>query len=270
LPRFAANLSLMYTEHAFLDRFEAAAADGFEAVEFLFPYALDPAAVAGRLQRHGLRQVLFNAPPGDWDAGERGIAALPGREQEFRQGFIDQALPWARALGCPRVHVMAGCVAEGVPREAMEETFRRNLCWAAPLAAAQGVQLLVEPLNPRDVPGYLLQRQEEAHRLVAALGEPNLKVQMDLYHCQIVEGDLAMKLRRWLPTGQVGHIQFAGVPDRHEPDEGELSYPYLFGLIDALGYEGVVSAEYRPRAGTSQGLGWFRGWKALRADTGLK
>jgi hydroxypyruvate isomerase len=262
LPRFAANLSLMYTEHAFLDRFEAAAADGFEAVEFLFPYAFDPAEVAERLRRHGLRQVLFNAPPGDWDAGERGIAALPDRVQEFRRGFTGQVLPWARALGCPRVHVMAARVPEGAPREALEETFRSNLRWAAPLAAAQGMQLLVEPLNPRDMPGYLLQRQEQAHRLVAELGEPNVKVQLDLYHCHLTEGDVAGHLRRWLPTGRVGHIQFAGVPDRHEPESGELDFPALFGLIDELGYQGVASAEYRPRAGTSQGLDWFRQWRA--------
>lgn len=265
MPRFAANLSLMYTEHAFLDRFEAAAADGFDSVEFLFPYAWDPAEVVQRLQRHGLRQVLFNAPPGDWDGGERGIAALPGREQEFRDGFTGQVLPWARALRCPRVHVMAGCRPAGVPREALENLFLENLRWAARLAAAEGIELLIEPLNPRDVPGYLLQRQEDAHRLVQTLGEPNVKVQMDLYHCQVTEGDLAMKLRQWLPTGRVGHIQFAGVPARHEPDVGELNYPYLFELIDALGYGGVASAEYRPRAGTSEGLTWLRRWKADHA-----
>ena len=265
MPRFAANLSLLYTEHPFLDRFAAAAADGFDSVEFLFPYAFDPAEVAQRLQRHGLRQVLFNAPPGDWDAGERGLAALPGREREFRDGFVNQALPWARALRCPRVHVMAGCMPAGLPREALENLFLDNLRWAARLAADEGVELLIEPLNPRDVPNYLLQRQEEAHRLVEALGEPNVKVQMDLYHCQVTEGDLAMKLRRWLPTGRVGHIQFAGVPERHEPDVGELNYPYLFELIDALGYTGVASAEYRPRAGTSEGLAWLRRWKVEHA-----
>ncbi|WP_066331153.1 2-oxo-tetronate isomerase [Azohydromonas lata] len=265
MPRFAANLSLLYTEHAFLDRFQAAAADGFDSVECLFPYAFEPAEVAQRLQRHGLRQVLFNAPPGDWDAGERGLAALPGREQAFRDGFIHQVLPWARALRCPRVHVMAGCMPAGVPRQALEELFLDNLRWAARLAAEEGIELLIEPLNPRDVPGYLLQRQEDAHRLVQALGEPNVKVQMDLYHCQVTEGDLAMKLRQWLPTGRVGHIQFAGVPERHEPDVGELNYPYLFGLIDELGYTGVASAEYRPRAGTSEGLSWLRRWKAGQA-----
>ncbi|WP_157267746.1 2-oxo-tetronate isomerase [Azohydromonas aeria] len=262
MPRFAANLSLMYTEHAFLDRFEAAAADGFDAVEFLFPYAFEPAEVAARLRRHGLAQALFNAPPGDWDAGERGIAALPDRVDEFRRGFTQQALPWLRALRCPRLHVLAGVMPEGMPRELLERTYLDNLRWAAPLAAAEGVTLLIEPLNPRDVPGYLVRRQQEAHRLAADTGAPNVKVQFDLYHCQIVEGDLATGLRRWLPTGRVGHIQIAGVPDRQEPDAGEVHYPYLFDLIDALGYDGPVGAEYRPRAGTSEGLGWLRRWRA--------
>jgi hydroxypyruvate isomerase len=262
LPRFAANLSLMYTEHAFLDRFEAAAADGFEAVEFLFPYAFDPAEVAGRLRRHGLRQVLFNAPPGDWDAGERGIAALPDRVHEFRQGFTEQVLPWVKALRCPRVHVMSGLMPEGLPREALEQTLLANLRWATQFCVEHGFEILIEPLNPRDMPGYLLRTQEDAHRLVQQVDNGFVRVQFDLYHCHLTEGDVAGHLRRWLPTGRVGHIQFAGVPDRHEPESGELDFPALFGLIDELGYQGVASAEYRPRAGTSQGLGWFKEWRA--------
>ena len=253
--RFAANLSLMYTEHPFLDRFAAAARDGFSAVEYLFPYEYEAGQLAARLAEHGLRQVLFNAPPGDWAAGERGLAGLPGREAEFRSG-IEQALHYARALGCPQVHVMAGCLsAEPALHRA---TFLANLAWAAARAASADVGLLIEPINPRDMPGYLLNRQEEAHALVEAVGAANLRVQMDLYHCQIVEGDLAAKLRRYLPTGRVGHLQIAGVPDRHEPDEGELHYPYLFELIDALGYDGFIGCEYRPRGGTSAGLGWWR------------
>jgi hydroxypyruvate isomerase len=262
LPRFAANLSLLYTEHAFLDRFEAAAADGFEAVECLFPYAFDPAEVAGRLRRHGLRQVLFNAPPGDWDAGERGIAALPGREQEFRDGFTNQALPWARALRCPRVHVMAGRVPAGLDRAGLRATYVERLAWAA--AQAPRLEFLIEPINTRDMPGFFLNRQDHAHEIVVEAGAPNLKVQMDLYHCQVVEGDLAMKLQQYLPTGRVGHIQIAGVPERHEPDVGELNSPYLFELIDRLGYAGHVGAEYRPRGATSAGLGWFQPWKRTR------
>ena len=259
MPRFAANLSLMYGEHAFADRFAAAAADGFAAVECLFPYVLPAADIATRLRDHGLHQVLFNAPPGDWDAGERGIAALPGREDEFRRGLLEQALPYAVALGCPRLHVLAGVVPPGAGadvRAAMRDRYLAHLAWAAPHAASAGVTLLVEPLNPRDVPGYLFSRQAEAHDIVQAVGAPNLQVQMDLYHCQITEGDLTTALRRWLPTGRVGHLQVAGVPGRHEPDVGELHYPWLFDEIDRLGWTGWVGCEYRPRAGTSAGLGW--------------
>jgi hydroxypyruvate isomerase len=268
MPRFAANLSLMYPEHAFLDRFAAAAADGFTAVEFLFPYEFEPGAIASRLADQGLRQALFNAPPGDWAGGERGMACLPGREEAFRRAFADQALPYARALGCPRVHVMAGLVPPGADLAALRATYLANLAWAAEAAAPDGIQVLIEPLNPRDVPGYFLSRQDQAHAIVQDVGAPNLKVQMDLYHCQIVEGDLAMRLRHHLPTGRVGHIQIAGVPERHEPDVGELNHPYLFALLDELGYAGMVGCEYRPRAGTSAGLGWFQPYRAQQQRGG--
>jgi hydroxypyruvate isomerase len=265
MPRFAANLSMMYGEHAFLDRFAAARADGFEAVEFLFPYAFDAAELARRLRDNGLRQVLFNAPPGQWEAGERGLAALPGREAEFRRGFEQQALPFARALGCPRIHVMSGLVPPGADRSAMRSACLDNLAWAAKRALEDGIEVLIEPINTRDIPGYFLNRQEEAHAVVQEVGAPNLKVQMDLYHCQIVEGDVATRLRRYLPTGRVAHLQIAGVPERHEPDIGELNYPYLFALLDELGYQGHVGCEYRPRAGTSQGLGWFAPYRKAAA-----
>ncbi|MGZ5893440.1 MAG: 2-oxo-tetronate isomerase [Caldimonas sp.] len=261
MPRFASNLSMMYAEHPFTARFAAAAADGFDAVEYLFPYEWPAATLAGELARHGLEQVLFNAPPGDWAAGERGLAALPGREAEFRAG-IDQALDYAAALGCPRVHVMAGIVPATSAREAMKATYLANLAWAAQRAGDVKLDLLIEPINTRDVPGYFLNRQDEAHAVVAAVGAANLKVQMDLYHCQIVEGDVAMKLRAYLPGTRVGHMQIAGVPDRHEPDRGELAYSYLFELIDELGYTGWIGCEYRPAAGTSAGLAWWRDWKA--------
>jgi len=261
MPRFAANLTMMYTEHGFLDRFAAAARDGFRAVEYLFPYAFDKAELAQRLADHGLRQVLFNAPPGDFEAGERGIACLPGREDEFRRGFLEQALPYAQALACPRIHLMAGLVPAGTDREALRATYLANLEWAANLAASAGREVLIEPINTRDIPGFFLNRQDEAHAIVAEVGAPNLKVQMDLYHCQIVEGDLAMKLRRYLPGGNVGHIQIAGVPERHGPDLGEINHPYLFALLDELGYGGHVGCEYRPSAGTSAGLGWFAPYK---------
>ena len=264
MPKFAANLSMMYAEHAFLDRFEAAACDGFDAVEFLFPYEHPQAELAARLAGNGLQQVLCNAPPGDWAAGERGLACLAERRDEFRRGILEQALPYALALNCPRVHVMTGLMPPGIERAALRATFVANLAWAAEQAAAAGIEILIEPINRRDIPGYLLNRQDDAHEIVCEIGALNLKVQMDLYHCQIVEGDLAMKLRKYLTTGRVGHLQIAGVPDRHEPDGGEVNYPYLFDLIDALGYTGHVGCEYRPRAGTSAGLGWLR---ALNSHT---
>jgi len=257
MPAFAANLSMMYVEHAFLDRFAAAAADGFKAVEFAFPYEYPRGEIAARLTDHGLRQVLFNAPPGDVASGERGNAALPARRDEFRRGFLEQALPYALALKCPRLHVMAGVMPHGMERAPMRAAFVANLAWAAREAASVGIDLTIEPINRRDIPGYLLNRQDDAHEILADVNAPNLFVQMDLYHCQIVEGDVAMKLRKYLPSGRVGHLQIAGVPDRHEPDLGELFHPYLFQLIDELGWSSPIGCEYRPRRGTSAGLGWL-------------
>ena len=261
MPKFAANLSMLYQEHAFLDRFEAAAKDGFKAVEYFFPYAFSGDEIAARLKAHGLQQVLFNAPPGDWDAGERGLACLPGREQEFRAG-METALNYAAMLQCPRIHVMAGLLPADATHDAFYPTYISNLRWAARVAAQQGVDVLIEPINTRDMPGYFLNRQDAAHAVLAEVGEPKLKVQMDLYHCQIVEGDLAMKLRQYLPGGRVGHIQIAGVPQRHEPDLGEVNHSYLLALLDELGYSGWVGCEYRPAdtraGGTSAGLGWLK------------
>jgi hydroxypyruvate isomerase len=265
MPRFAANLSMLYPEQEFLDRFEAAARDGFKGVEFLFPYAYEAQELAARLKTNGLQQVLFNAPPGNWDGGERGVACLPGRDAEFREG-IARALSYAKTLACPRVHVMAGLVPAGSTRDTLRPTYVANLRWAAGEAAKQGVDILIEPINTRDIPGFFLNRQDQAHELAAEIGAANLKVQMDLYHCQVVEGDVAMKIRQYLPTGRVGHFQIAGVPERHEPDVGEMNYPYLFDVIDKLadecGWSGWVGCEYRPRlgtqpGGTSAGLGWF-------------
>lgn len=266
MPRFAANLSLLYTERSFLDRFAAAAADGFAGVECQFPYEWPAAEIALRLRECGLQQVLINAPAGDWAAGERGIACLPGREAEFRAGFA-RALDYAQALDCPRIHVLAGLAPADLDPSRLQAIYEANLAWAAGQAAPAGCQVLIEPINPRDFPGYFLTRQAQAHGIVEALRLANLKVQMDLYHCQIVEGDLAMRLRQWLPGGNVAHLQIAGVPERHEPDLGEVHYPYLFALIDALsqahGWSGWVGCEYRPRrgavpGGTREGLGWLR------------
>lgn len=248
---------MMYAEHAFLDRFAAAARDGFEAVEFLFPYEYPAAEIRSRLEAHGLEQALFNAPPGDWAKGERGIASLPGREAEFRAS-IDKALGYARVLGNRRLHVMAGLIAPGEDRTRHRSVYLGNLAYAAKEAAALGITVVIEPINTRDIPGFFLNRQDEAHAVCAEIAAPNLKVQMDLYHCQIVEGDLAMKIRRYVDG--VGHMQIAGVPERHEPDVGEINYPYLFELIDSLGYAGWIGCEYRPRGGTSEGLAWLRPW----------
>ncbi|WP_369063778.1 2-oxo-tetronate isomerase, partial [Burkholderia gladioli] len=253
--RFAANLSMMYTEHPFLERFAAAARDGFRAVEYLFPYDFAADELKARLANAGLVQALFNAPPGDWAAGERGFASLPGREDEFRRAF-DTALDYARVLGNDKLHVMAGLLPAGADRARHREVYLRNLAHAAEAARAAGVLVVIEPINTRDMPGYFLNRQDDAQAICRDVGAPNLRVQFDCYHCQIVEGDIAMKLKR--DFAGIGHIQVAGVPERHEPDLGELNYPYLFELIDTLGYDGWIGCEYRPKAGTSEGLGWLR------------
>ena len=273
MPRFAANLSMLYAELPFLDRFEAAARDGFQAVEYLFPYEHAPQELAARLKANGLQQVLFNAPPGDFAAGERGIACLPGRQAAFETG-LQQALRYAEALQCPRVHVMAGLVPAGMDRAQLRATYVERLRWAAQQARGAGVRLMIEPINTRDIPGFFLNRQDEAHALVDEIGAGNVQVQMDLYHCQIVEGDLASKIRQYLPTGRVGHFQIAGVPQRHEPDVGEQNYEYLFGVIDevaaACAWDGWVGCEYRPArgavpGGTADGLGWLQRWRELSA-----
>lgn len=261
MPRFAANLTMLYTEYPFLDRFAAAAHDGFTAVEYLFPYDYPTETLAQRHAEHGLEMVLLNAPPGDWLAGMRGLACLPGHEPEFRES-IRRALEYAAALGCPRVHIMSGIRPPAADPAALHRLYVGNLTWAAEQAAVAGVMLLLEPLNSRDMPGYFLNRQDTAHALVAEVASPFLQVQMDLYHCQISEGDLATKLRTYLHdplTSNIGHIQIAGVPERHEPDAGEVNFPFLFELLDDLGYTGWIGCEYRPRAGTSEGLGWLKG-----------
>jgi hydroxypyruvate isomerase len=254
MPKFAANLTMMFNELPFAQRFAAAAKAGFRGVEFLFPYEFTPSELRALLEENALQNVLFNMPPGDWAAGERGLASLPGREAEFRDS-VARAIDYAQALGTPCVHAMAGLVPAGADRQQHRALYIDNLRHAARALAGIGRTLVIEPLNTRDNPGYLLNTQAEAHAVCAAVGEPNIKVQMDFYHAQIVEGDLAVKLRKYL--GRIGHIQIASVPDRHEPDEGEVNYPYLFRLLDELGYDGWVGCEYRPRGRTEEGLGWF-------------
>lgn len=257
MPRFAANLSYLFNEVPFLERFAEAAHAGFRAVEFAFPYGYPLKDVAAAQRAAGLEVVLINAPPGDLEAGDRGLASLPGREHEFAAG-IANALQYARVLGCRRLHVMAGLLpadADVGERERRLRTYLRSLRHACTEAAGPGITILIEPLNPRDTPGYLLTTQAEAHAIRSEVGAPNLAVQMDLYHVQIVEGDLTVKLRRWMP--HIGHIQIAGVPERGEPDTGEVNYAHIFRLLDELRYEGWVGCEYRPARGTAEGLAWF-------------
>ncbi|CAO3439188.1 2-oxo-tetronate isomerase [Azospirillum doebereinerae] len=252
MPIFAANLTMMFNEWSFLDRFDAAADAGFRAVEFQFPYDHAPDAVAARLERNGLTLALFNMPPGDWAAGERGLAALPDRFDEFRTA-VDAALRYAEATGCHRLHMMSGLADAADP--AAQASYRRAVAHAASALAGQGIDLLLEPINGRDMPGYFLNCFAAAERLITALALPNLKLQFDLYHRQILHGDVTMALRRLLPV--TGHIQIASIPSRYEPAGEELNYPFLFAELERLGYQGFVGCEYRPRAGTLDGLSWF-------------
>lgn len=249
MPRFAANLSMMFTEHPFLERFDAAAAAGFEAVEFLFPYAYPATEVRGALDRNGLNLALFNAPPGDWEAGERGLASLAGRRADFRAS-IGQAMEYVSVLRPGRLHIMAG-LAQGP--EARQQ-YIDNLGWAAEEAGAQ--RLCIEPINSRDMPGYHVNNSADAVSVLEVVGAANLGLQFDLYHAQIMEGDLTRRMAALMP--HIAHIQIAGVPDRHEPDEGEVNYRHLYAAMDRLGYDGYVGCEYRPAGRTEEGLDWFR------------
>lgn len=253
MPVFAANLTMMFNEWAFLDRFDAAAEAGFAAVEYLFPYEVAPEAIAERLARNNLQQALFNLPPGNWAAGERGIAALPGRFDALKSD-VEQALDYAAATGVKRLHLMSGHADPH--HEDAASTYRRSVAYAAGRLAEKGIDLLLEPINGRNMPGYFLNDFGAAERLIADLGLPNLKLQFDIYHRQILHGDVVMALRRLLPI--TGHIQIASVPSRNEPDGEELNYPYLFEEIDRLGYGGFVGCEYIPRGRTLDGLDWFR------------
>jgi hydroxypyruvate isomerase len=257
MPKLAANLTMMFQEVGFLDRFAAAADAGFTGVEYLFPYEFPPSEIASRLERHRLTQALFNLPPGDWAKGERGTAALPGRESEFMSG-MQRALEYARATGCQQVHAMAGNWPAGRDRGKGAAVYAANLRRAADLAAEHGITMLIEPINTRDMPGYFLNTTGEALAILKDVGRDNLKLQLDLYHCQIMEGDLATHVRTL--AGVFTHVQIAAVPDRHEPDHGEVNYPYLLELLDESGYRGWVGLEYRPAAETRAGLGWARRW----------
>jgi hydroxypyruvate isomerase len=245
---------MMFNEVAFPQRFAAAAAAGFTAVEFLFPYDYAPQDVALWLKNSRLENVLFNLPPGDWAAGERGMASLPGREADFRAS-VEQGIDYALQLGTPRVHMMAGLVPAGADARRYRETYLANLRHAAQALSKHGLTLLLEPINARDMPGYFLNSQSQAHALREESAEPNVKVQMDFYHAQISQGDLAVTFKKY--AGHIGHVQIASVPHRNEPGSGEINYAYLFRLLDELGYEGWIGCEYRPAGRTEDGLGWM-------------
>jgi hydroxypyruvate isomerase len=257
MPRFAANLSMMFTEWSFLDRFAAAGDAGFSAVEYLFPYDHPAEAVGAALRRAGLAQALFNLPPGDWAAGERGMAAFPDRAAELAQA-VETALPYAAATQCPTLHLMAG-IAKRADAGA-QAAYRAAVAATAERLARAGITLVLEPINGRDMPGYFLNDFDVAAELIGALGLPNLKLQFDIYHRQIIHGDVVMGLRQMMPI--IGHVQVAGVPDRHEPDTGELDSDFVFAELDRLGYAGFIGCEYRPAGKTVDGLGWLKRYGA--------
>ncbi len=258
MPKFSANLSFLYQDLAFLDRFAAAAKDGFGALEYLGPYAEPKEKVADVLQANGLRQALFNVPSGDWAGGERGIACLPDRIEEFRNG-ISLALDYAKALDCPQVNVISGLVPKGADLETFEKVLVENLKYAAKRAADAGVKLLIEPINLRDIPGFFLSNTDHAERILEKVGSDNLYIQYDFYHMQIMQGDLMPTFIRL--KDRIAHVQIADNPGRNEPGTGEINYSFILSELDRLGYDGWVGCEYKPKTGTSEGLGWMKPYR---------
>jgi hydroxypyruvate isomerase len=255
MPRFAANLTMLFTEVPFMDRFAAARGAGFTAVEYLFPYAYAKDELTAALKSNGLQQVLHNLPAGDWEAGDRGIACDPARVAEFRAG-VEKAIEYATALGCPRVNCLAGKRPSAVSPEQAQKAFIDNLKFAAPALKSAGIELLIEPINPFDIPGFFLNRTDQALAIIDAVGSDNLRVQYDIYHAQRTEGELGNTLKTHL--GKIGHIQLADNPGRHEPGTGEINYPWLFEHLDAIGYTGWIGCEYKPKTTTVQGLDWLK------------
>jgi len=253
MVKLAANLTMLYNEVDFLERFAAAARAGFEGVEFLFPYAYPKEALAERLATNGLVQVLHNLPPGDWAKGDRGIACDPARVGEFQDG-VGEAIAYACALGCAQVNCLAGIAPKGVAPEKLRATFVDNLRFAAAKLGAAGIRLLIEPINTYDIPGFYLSRTQQALELIRDTGSDNVYLQYDIYHMQRMEGELANTIRANLP--RIAHLQLADNPGRNEPGTGEINYRFLFGFLDSIGYAGWIGCEYRPRAGTDEGLGW--------------
>ena len=254
MPKFSANLTMLFHEHVFAERFAAAAKAGFKAVEYVSPYVMAKTDMAQRLADNGLTQALFNMPAGNWDFGERGIACLPDRTSEFSDS-IGTTIDYAKALGCKTVNCLAGIKPPDVPREKAWETMAANVARAAAALAKQGILLVVEPINHYDIPGFLLNTSADGMAMIKAGGSANVKLQYDIYHMQRMEGELAATVERLLP--HIGHIQIADNPGRHEPGTGEINYPFLLAHLDRIGYDGWVGCEYRPKAGTVEGLGWL-------------
>ena len=253
MTKLAANLTMLFTELPFLERFGAAAAAGFKGVEFLFPYAFEVKSIAAQLDQHGLELVLHNLPAGNWDAGERGIACHPGRVDEFRQG-VDQAILYAQALGVRQLNCLVGIVPPGVSQQEAQRTVLDNLRFAAARLKEAGIRLLIEPINTFDIPGFFLSRTGQAEELIRATGSDNLFIQYDIYHMQRMEGEIANTLRDKLAL--IGHVQLADNPGRNEPGTGEINYGYVFRHLDAIGFEGWIGCEYKPKTTTADGLGW--------------
>jgi hydroxypyruvate isomerase len=255
MPKFCANLTLLYNEHPFMDRFAAAAKAGFTGVEYLFPYGEDKQALVAALQKHKLKQVLHNLPAGDWAKGERGIGCHPDRVGEFQDG-VGQAIEFATALGCTQVNCLAGIPPAGVAPDRLRTTFVSNLKFAALKLKEHGIKLLIEPINTRDMPGFYLTHSRQALDIIAEVGSDNLYLQYDIYHMQIMEGDLATSIEKNL--ARIPHMQLADNPGRHEPGSGEINYGFLFDFIDRIGYSGWIGCEYKPLTTTDEGLGWVK------------
>lgn len=254
MPKFAANLSMLFTEVDFLQRFGQAADAGFQGVEYLFPYDFEASTIKGVLESHNLKQVLFNLPAGDWAEGDRGIAVDPNRVDEFQQG-VAKAIQYAKTLDCNQVNCLAGIVPDGVSQQQAEETFVNNLRFAAGALKENGISLIIEAINTRDIPGFFLTNTKQALDIIEKVGSDNLNFQYDIYHMQIMEGDLAPTMSEYL--GQIQHVQLADNPGRHEPGTGEINYPFLFKHLDSIGYDGWIGCEYKPKTTTQEGLTWM-------------
>lgn len=255
MVKFSANLTMMFTEYDFMDRFEQAAKSGFKAVEYMFPYPYTKEEIAEKLKIYGLKQVLFNLPAGNWDKGERGVAVIPGREEEFQQG-VKKAIEYAKALDVPRINCLAGLTPKDIPYEKIKKTLVENLRYAAEILKKENIRLLVEAINIFDIPNFFLSKTKDVLNILDEVAHPNLFIMYDVYHMQIMEGNLTSTIKKYID--KIEHIQIADVPGRHEPGTGEINYPNLFKFIEEAGYTGFIGCEYRPLGRTEEGLGWIK------------